>query len=153
MLQSGLCALLVEANVMLSPKRDEERIKDLDRKALHDLFKQWYAIPDELYDDLKLLGELRNELIHPAHTSTGTADNWPEYLKRIKEKGLLQSTGDPAGDYIMLSQIASHRLLVWAIDLTEQLWQIVFRAHPEKYLDWALPLARIIPRGPLKEQA
>jgi hypothetical protein len=43
----------------------------------------------------------------------GTQDNWPEYLRRVKKKGLLTTTGDPNADYVLLAQIGFHGLFTW----------------------------------------
>src|SRR6266404_5406716 len=77
------------------------------REPLVKLLKGYGATSD-LITDLRDLVEIRNEIIHPVPLPTGTPDNWPKYLRRIKHKGLLSTTGDPDTDYIMMSQIASH---------------------------------------------
>jgi hypothetical protein len=84
-----------------------------------------YGAATDLLTDVRDLVEIRNEIIHPVPLPTGTSDNWPEYLRRIKQKGLLSTTGDPDADYIMMSQIASHRLFAWAIDVTKQVYAVI----------------------------
>jgi hypothetical protein len=83
-------------------------------------------------EDLQDLVELRNEILHPVPLPTGTPDNWPNYLRRVKQKGLLSSTGVPNADYIMLSQIASHRLFVWAAEVTKGLYSAIINSNPSK---------------------
>jgi hypothetical protein len=96
------------------------------------LFASRYAIDGALRDDLDALIELRNEIIHPAHVQTGSGDNWPVYLSDFKQKGLLNSTGDPQADYSLLSQIASHRLFAWAIRVTRSVYEKVVMSDPER---------------------
>ena len=76
--------------------------------------------------------EIRNEIIHPVPLPTGTPDNWPDYLRRVKSKGLLSTTGKPNSDYVMLGQIASHKLFMWAIDVTEGLYKAIIESNPAK---------------------
>jgi hypothetical protein len=91
-----------------------------------------YGATSNLLADLGYLVEIRNEIIHPVPLPTGTPDNWPEYLRKIKRKGLLSTTGDPDADYIMMSQIASHRLFRWAIDVTKQVYAVIVHSNPAK---------------------
>jgi hypothetical protein len=63
-----------------------------------------------------------------------TPDNWPEYFRRIKQKGLLSTTGNPDADYTLMSQIASHRLFRWAIEVTKQVYAVIVYSNPAKVL-------------------
>jgi len=91
---------------------------------------QYYNVPSALRQEIWELSEIRNEIIHPAHMPAGTADNWPEYLRSVKEKGLLQSTGRSDSDYILLAQIASHRLFTWACRVVTDFAEIIIRSNP-----------------------
>jgi len=130
MLLSGLTALIIEQEAMLCHQRQEDRVeKLLARRGLVAQCQSLYGLCDPLLSDLKDLVELRNEIIHPAHTATGTRDNWPDEIRHIKLRGLLQSTGREDGDYIMLSQMKSLRLLEWATSTVEQVRAIII-GHP-----------------------
>lgn len=91
-----------------------------------------YCVSDVLLQDLRDLVEIRNEIIHPVPLPSGTPDNWPDYLRRVKKKGLLTTTGDPNADYILLGQIASHRLFTWAVQVTKDLYAAVINSNPAK---------------------
>jgi len=91
-----------------------------------------YNVPEPLRTEVHELIEIRNEIIHPAHLPSGTPDNWPNYLRGIKERGLLQSSGNPSADYILLDQIASHRLFTWACRVTRDLAKIIIESSSEK---------------------
>ena len=91
-----------------------------------------YGAASELLTELQDLVEVRNEIIHPVPLPAGTPDNWPDYLRRIKQKGLLSTTGDPAADYILMSQIASHRLFKWAVDVTKSVYSVIVYSNPQK---------------------
>lgn len=75
-----------------------------------DLMKSRYGVSGAVLKDLADLTEIRNEIIHPIPRPPGTPDNWPDYLRHIKQKALLSTTGVPDSDFIMLGQIASHKL-------------------------------------------
>jgi hypothetical protein len=129
-LLSGLSATLVEQEAMLANQRQEERVQVLiDTAYLPEQFNRLYRVSGELIEDLKILVELRNEIIHPAHMATGTPDNWPETLRAFKQRGLLSSTGDPTSDYLMLEQMKSLRLLEWAFEVVGRLRSVVLRHH------------------------
>lgn len=103
--------------------------KNLD---LAKLMKERYAVPGDLLEDLRDLIELRNEIIHPSPLPTGTRDNWPDYLRRVKDKGLLTTSGGSAADYLLLDQIASYRLFSWAVQVTRKLYSAVVNSDPMK---------------------
>jgi len=93
-----------------------------------------YGIDDPLRSESLLLQELRNEIIHPAHRPSGTPDNWPEYLRLFKDKGVLQSTGRRDSDYIFFSQLHSHRLFVWSWRVTRDIVERVLQSDSRKLL-------------------
>jgi hypothetical protein len=125
LLLAALQALVVEYEFLLNP-RGFAKPADVNRPEFMIKYKITGALR-ERYDDLI---ELRNEIIHPVHVPTGTPDNWPSYLSRIKKAGLLNTTGDPKGDYILLSQLASHRLFTWAVNVTRELYDKVIESDP-----------------------
>ncbi len=130
MLLSGLTALIIEQEVMFRHQRQEDRVEVLlTKRSLVAQCESLYGLCDPLRSDLRDLIELRNEIIHPAHNATGTKDNWPDEIRHIKNRGLLQSTGTDDGDYIMLSQLKSFRLLEWAVATVEQVKAIIL-AYP-----------------------
>jgi hypothetical protein len=129
-LLSGLSATLVEQEAIYLNQRKPDRVQMLaDVNYLPEQFVQLYGLKGDLLDDLKVLVELRNEIIHPAHMPTGTPDNWPDTLRSFKAKGLLSSTGDPQSDYLMLGQMKSLRLLLWAVDVVNRLRNVVLTHH------------------------
>jgi hypothetical protein len=130
MIASGLSALVLEQERILN-NPDPTRMKVWMNGKLPEMFETLYGVSGDLLDDLKHFVELRNEVIHPHHTATGTPDNWPDYLRHIKDKGLLNTSGS-AGDFIMLSQMASHRLFTWAIGVENRLRAVVNKLDPLK---------------------
>jgi len=105
---------------------------ELSADSLALLMETRYGVSGSNLEDLRDLIEIRNEIIHPVPLPAGTADNWPAYLRRIKQKGLLSSTGKPDSDYIMLGQIASHRLFKWAIAVTKNLYAVIIASNSAK---------------------
>jgi hypothetical protein len=127
MLLAALQALVAEFEFLLNPSGSGQP-PDVNRPE----FLTRYEIAGSLLERYTDLIELRNEVIHPAHAPTGNADNWPDYLRRVKEAGLLNTTGDPRGDYILLSQLASHRLFTWAVAVTRELYEKVIESDPAR---------------------
>jgi hypothetical protein len=120
-------AIEYEGSMNVGPVRT-----NLATDPLVKVLKTQYNVSGSLLEDLQDLVEIRNEILHPVPLPTGTPDNWPNYLRRVKLKGLLSSTGVPNADYIMLSQIASHRLFVWAAKVTKGLYAAIINSNPLK---------------------
>jgi hypothetical protein len=119
MLLAALQAFVVECEFLLHPAPPGKPL-DINTYA----FMTQYGIADDLRENFEDLIELRNEIIHSSHATTGTPDNWPPYLQRIKTLGLLESTGEEH-DYVLLTQIASHRLFAWAVQIVRALYERV----------------------------
>jgi len=116
---------------MLRPTSGVRRIDALDT-----LVAKRYGITGSILEDFKDLIELRNELTHPVHLPTGTPDNWPDYLRRIKSLGLLNTTGRTDGDYDLLAQVASHRLFRWAFGVVKAVFQAIVSSDPQRVLQF-----------------
>jgi hypothetical protein len=130
MLLSSLRCLVVE--FASYPPADAPMLDALTEANDFGRILERYLIDDPLRSESLLLQELRNEIIHPAHRPSGTADNWPEYLRVLKEKGLLQSTGRKDSDYIFFSQLQSHRLFAWSWRVTRDIVERVLQSDPRK---------------------
>jgi hypothetical protein len=131
MLLSSLRCLVVEYASF--PPVDADALDEL--AAPDDLGKMLtrYGVEPPLRSDALLLQEVRNEIIHPAHRPTGSPDNCPDYLRPLKDRGLLQSTGRVDSDYMFLSQLQSHRLFKWACRVTADLAEKVIQSNPAKF--------------------
>lgn len=105
---------------------------ELSKDSLVSLMEKRYGVSGDLLQNLQDLAEIRHEIIHPIPLPTGTPDNWPDYLRRVKNKGLLNTTGDPNADYILLAQIASHRLFAWSVEVTKSLYSAIINSNPAK---------------------
>lgn len=105
---------------------------ELIKDNLVRIMKERYGVSGDLLQDLRDLVQIRHEIIHPIPLPVGTRDNWPNYLRRVKEKGLLNTSGDPNADYILLGQIASHRLFTWAVEVTKSLYVAIINSNPAK---------------------
>lgn len=130
MLLSSLRCLVVE--YASYPPVDRSTLSALDRPADFAVVLKTYGITDPLRSDALLLQDLRNEIIHPAHRPSGTPDNWPDYLRTLKDKGLLQSSGRNDSDYIFFSQLQSHRLFAWSWQVTRDIVERVLQSDPKK---------------------
>ena len=126
MLLAALQALVVECEFILHPAPSGAPV-DINTPD----FISRYGITGDLLEDFRDLIELRNEIVHPAHATTGTKDNWPDYLIRIKGLGVLESTGEDH-DFVLLTQIASHRLFSWAVQVDRALYEKVIFSHPDR---------------------
>jgi len=130
MLLSSLRCLIVEY-ASYSPT-DELTLKMLTGPNDFAKMLDRYQVEDPLRSDAVLLHELRNEIIHPAHRPSGTPDNWPDYLRVLKEQGLTQSAGRAHSDYIFFSQLQSHRLFAWSWRVVRDLAEQILRSDPHK---------------------
>jgi hypothetical protein len=130
MLLSSLRCLVVE--YASYPPRDSSMLDALTQPNDFAKMLERYRIDDPLRSESLLLQELRNEIIHPARRPSGTPDNWPEYLRVLKDKGVLQSTGRRDSDYIFFSQLQSHRLFAWSWRVTRDIVERILQSDPRK---------------------
>ena len=131
MLFSALRCLLVELNgaaLGTFPIRQEALDQLANSSNDVRVVLDRYALPDGVKRNLQLLLDVRHEIVHPAHRPGGEVNNTPEYLRELRERGLLQSTGKDA-DYIWLSQLQSHRLFIWAFEVVRATAAALLQAH------------------------
>ena len=131
---AGIPLLLASVHAF-SVEYENTLLRNSNLRPIDDLagvVEQRYGMPGPLLQDIKDLVEIRNELIHPVPLPTGTPDNWPDYLRRIKDLGLLNTTCRPDGDYPLLSQIASHRLFTWAVGIVKQMFRAIVESNPDR---------------------
>lgn len=128
LLVSSIHALIIECeSIGVIGPRDIGQIWDLP-KVLHTK----YGVVGEGLKDVQCLWEIRNELSHPVSLPTGTPDNWPAYLRKIKERKLLDGDADPAAKPLFFAQMASHELFAWAVCVTYGVYQAVIKSIPER---------------------
>jgi len=133
-LLSTLRALLIEANRgMYGLGENRGSLKRLasepnEIKLISENYLQW---PKNL--ELSLLYEVRNEIVHPAHTPSGAKHNTPDPMLLLRELNLLQSTSSETSDYVWISQLQSHRLFRWAFQFSELVaGKVIERHHSSK---------------------
>ncbi len=91
-----------------------------------------YGVEDPLRTEAFFLREIRNEILHPVHRPTGTKDNWPGSLREVKNMGVLQSSGLPDADYIMMAQMGSHRLFGFACGVVRDIVSTIIASDRRK---------------------
>ena len=129
MLFSALrCTMVEHASY---PPRNEKALDLLSGNEEFAKMLAYYDVPQPLSTDANLLHEVRHEILHPAHLPPGTPDNWPEYLRPLKHRKLLQSTQREA-DYDFLSQLWSHRLFAWSCHVVRDLAERILTSDGEK---------------------
>jgi len=114
------------------PPRDQGLLESLNRNSDIPAVLNYSNADDCLKNEALWLLEVRNEILHPAHLATGTKDNFPQYLRPLKEKGVLQSSGKPDSDYVLLMHFASQKLFTWSIGVARKIVNQVLASHPEK---------------------
>lgn len=141
MLFSALRCLLVELNdgFLSNGHSNREVLEKLamqsnDVKVIVECYPQ---MPADLCADLKLLLEIRHEIIHPSHRPGPEKNNTPSYLFSLRLAGLLQST-ERETDYTWMGQLQSHKLFRWAFDTVAQTVEVLLRAHDSYALDGIL---------------
>lgn len=131
LLFSALRALLIECNSGVFDMHEDKTI--IQRLALEpnelEILRDRYQVIGDLHDQLAMMYDVRNELVHPAHRPAGTNDMTPEYLRPLKVRGVLQTSGDPFSDYPWMHQLESHRLFRYGFELLEQIALIVLPQH------------------------
>ncbi len=124
--------MLIEANSgIYGLGRDQEALKELAdaMNELPFLANKKYHLTEEQNSHLSLLYEARNEIVHPSHMPAGTSHGTPVNMIRLRELGLLQSTGTDKSDYTWISQLQSHRLFRWAFSAIEEVATIILKEH------------------------
>jgi len=102
-------------------------------QPLPKLLSERYGMSGELLEEFKCLCEVRNEIIHPVPLPTGTNDNWPDYLRRVKDKRVAVEHPEPGAHYTFFAQMASHDLFAWAIWVTRGAYETVIYSFPEQW--------------------
>ena len=130
LLLSAVKSFIIEYEGMLNLQPLSDALSAPGGLAL--LLESRYGLSGGCLGDLQDLVEIRNEIIHPVPLPAGTPDNWPDYLRRVKQKGVLCTTGDPNADYIMFSQMASHNLFKWAVAVTAKVYAAIVDSDRNK---------------------
>lgn len=136
LLVSALQSFVIEYECLLS--FDRSCLEPLTRGGLgglRELLEKRYRVHGKLLEEAGLLIEVRNEMVHPVPLPEGSPDNCPEYLRPLKEAGLLKSTGEES-DYVFEEQLASHKLFAWSCRVTRDLFQHVAASNPGKVAHW-----------------
>jgi hypothetical protein len=101
-------------------------------QPLPKLLSEKYRMSGELLKDFESLCEIRNEIVHPVPLPTGTNDNWPEYLRRVKDKRVAVEHPEPDTHYTFFAQMASHDLFAWAVVITREAYKAVIHSYPDR---------------------
>jgi len=117
MLLSALRCFLVELySGVFTGELQPKQLEALAKPTTTDLaLLREEGLPPAIAHRLELLIQVRHEIVHPAHRPGPERDGTPEYLRELKDAGLLQSTGKDT-DYVWISQLQSHRLFTWAAE-------------------------------------
>jgi hypothetical protein len=96
LLFSALRALLIECNsgvygVDVNHAALRRLARDPNEIAL---LQVAYGIGPQTIEQLCLVYEVRNEIVHPSHRPSGTPDSTPDYIRPLKALGVLETTGD-----------------------------------------------------------
>lgn len=91
-----------------------------------------YSMSGEVLKDFECLCEIRNEIVHPVPLPTGTKDNWPDYLRRVKDKRVAVEHPEPNTHYTFFAQMASHDLFTWGLHVTHHAYRAVIHSFPER---------------------
>jgi hypothetical protein len=133
MLWSALRCLLIELNAGLYlwniGQENQVRLEALSKSANDvDFINDHYVLPPDLAENLRLLLEVRHEIIHPASRPGPEVSHTPGYLQSLRDRGLLQSTGTEA-DFTWIAQLQSHRLFRWAFETIANTAELLLREH------------------------
>lgn len=91
----------------------------------------------QINDDLKLVIEVRNEIVHPMPFGTGRSWNVPNAFLPLHQNGLLMTTGKPDADYTFHSKLRSYALAYWCWEVIETaVIFLVKHFEPEQIPAW-----------------
>jgi hypothetical protein len=143
LLVSTIRALLIEANSGMCGNRSDPKsmarlAKDPNEIGL--ISEKYQSGNPNVAIDIALLYEVRNEIVHPAHTPSGTTHNTPTNMLPLRDRRLLRSAGKDDGDYGWIAQLQSHRLFRWAFFTVERVAEAVLSTHYSMQDDCALHL-------------
>ena len=127
LLLSSLTSLIIECEsigVVTAPV-----VEPLE--PLPEVLSTWYGLSGELLKEFECLCEIRNEIVHPVPLPTGTSDNWPEYLRRVKNKKITIEHPEPNVHYTFFAQMASHDLFAWSVFVTYHAYEAVIHSFPD----------------------
>jgi hypothetical protein len=128
LLLSSLTSLIIECEsigVLTAPA-----VEPLE--PLPEVLSTRYGISGELLKDFECLCEIRNEIVHPVPLPTGSSDNWPEYLRRVKNMKITIEHPEPNVHYTFFAQMASHDLFSWSLYVTYRAYQAVIHSFPDR---------------------
>lgn len=133
MLWSALRCLLVELNAGLYlwnfGRENQVRLEALSKSVNDvDFICAQYVLPPSLSDDLRLLLEVRHEILHPASRPGPDANHTPGYLQSLRNRDLLQRTGKEI-DFTWIAQLQSHRLFRWAFETIAATVEVLLLEH------------------------
>lgn len=126
LLLSSLSSLIIECeNIGTVTPRPLDMSQPLPK-----LLSEKYGMSGDLLKDFECLCEIRNEIVHPVPLPTGTNDNWPEYIRRVKDKRVGIEHPEPDTHYTFFAQMASHDLFAWAVVITREAYKTVIHSYP-----------------------
>ena len=101
-------------------------------EPLPEVLSTRYGLSGELLTDFECLCEIRNEIVHPVPLPPGPSDNWPEYLRRVKNKKITIEHPEPNVHYTFFAQMASHDLFAWSVFVTHHAYEAVIHSFPDR---------------------
>lgn len=128
LLLSSLTSLIIECEsigVVTAPA-----VEPLE--PLSNVLNMRYGLSGELLQDFECLCEIRNEIVHPVPLPPGTSDNWPEYLRRVKNKKITIEHPERNAHYTFFAQMASHDLFAWSVFVTYHAYEAVIHSFPDR---------------------
>ena len=128
LLLSSITSLIIECeSIVVVTAPAVEPLEPLPR-----VLSTRYGLSGELLKDFECLCEVRNEIVHPVPLPPGTSDNWPEYLRRVKNKKITIEHPDQNVHYTFFAQMASHDLFAWSVFVTYHAYQAIIHSFPER---------------------
>ena len=92
---------------------------------------------DDIFTNMDLVVEVRNEIVHAVPVPMGTPWNVPARLLPLHEIGVLMTTGRAEADYTLHGKFRSYALAYWCweqIDIAAGL--LVKHVEPDQVLAW-----------------
>ncbi len=127
-LLAGVEAFLIEHQNLLKDSSSIQTLAGVE--PMRDVLKL-YPLTDELRQDLEALIEIRNQIVHPSSVPFAKPE-WPESLRRLRDRKVLDGHMPPQSGMHALALLASHRVFDWAVERCAEALDVIAASDPQR---------------------
>lgn len=75
--------------------------------------------------------EIRNQIVHPSSVPFAKPE-WPESLRRLRDRKVLDGNMPPQSGMHALALLASHRVFDWAVEQCTEALDVIAASDPQR---------------------